>query len=323
MTDSGTRHVDRAAPSLSRAGARRALRRDTDDHPGRHDRDSRAAVHPARPGLRPGRPDLGAERLPDRLRRPAAAGRAARRPDRPPRVFLAGLAVFTLASLACGLAGSPELLIAARFVQGAGAALVSAVSLGMITGLYAEPRRARRGRSPPTASSARPGPRSAWSLGGVLTQAASWHWIFFVNLPIGVAAALAGRRVLPAEPGAGLRAGADALGAVLVTGGLMARRLRAGRHGAARLAVGAHAGLRRRRGAAARRLRAAPGPGGAAAAAAADHPVLAQRQRRQPGAGAGDRRRVRLPGADCALHAARAGLLARRRRAWDCCPRRS
>jgi EmrB/QacA subfamily drug resistance transporter len=137
------------------------------------------------------------------------------------RVFLAGLAVFTLASLACGLARSPEFLIAARFVQGAGAALVSAVSLGMITGLYAEAR--ERGRAIAAYSfTGAAGASVGLVLGGILTQAASWHWIFFVNLPAGVAAALAGRRVLPAEPGAGLRAGADALGAVLVTAGLMA-----------------------------------------------------------------------------------------------------
>lgn len=137
------------------------------------------------------------------------------------RVFLAGLAVFTLASLACGLAGSPEFLIAARFVQGAGAALVSAVSLGMITGLYAEAR--ERGRAIAAYSFTGAGGASVGLvLGGVLTQTAGWHWIFFVNLPAGIAAGLAGLRVLPAEPGAGLREGADALGGVLVTGGLMA-----------------------------------------------------------------------------------------------------
>jgi EmrB/QacA subfamily drug resistance transporter len=137
------------------------------------------------------------------------------------RVFLAGLGVFTLASLACGLAGSPAFLIGARFVQGAGAALVSAVSLGMITGLYAEARELGRAIAAYSFTGAA-GASVGLVLGGVLTQAAGWHWIFFVNLPAGVAAALAGLRVLPAEPGAGLRAGADALGAVLVTGGLMA-----------------------------------------------------------------------------------------------------
>jgi EmrB/QacA subfamily drug resistance transporter len=141
------------------------------------------------------------------------------------RMLLAGLALFTAASLACGLSAGPAPLIAARFLQGVGAAMISAVSLGLIVGLYAEPRpRARAIGAYSFVGAA--GASIGLVLGGVLTQALSWHWIFFVNLPVGVAAILAGLRVLPAdEHPAGqrgsLRDNADALGALLVTAGLM------------------------------------------------------------------------------------------------------
>jgi EmrB/QacA subfamily drug resistance transporter len=136
------------------------------------------------------------------------------------RMFLSGIAVFTAASVACGLSAGPAMLIAARFAQGVGAAMVSAVSLGMIVGLYTE----ARGRAKAIAAYSFVGAAGAsvgLVLGGVLTEAVGWHWIFFVNLPIGVAAGVTGLRVLPADRGAGLRGGADALGAVLVTAGLM------------------------------------------------------------------------------------------------------
>jgi len=136
------------------------------------------------------------------------------------RMFLSGLAVFTAASLACGLATSPQFLVAARFVQGAGAAMVSAVSLGMIVGLYAD--QASRVRALAAFSFVgAAGASIGLVLGGVLTQAISWHWIFFVNLPIGAAAIVSGLRLLPAERGTGMAEGADALGAALVTAGLM------------------------------------------------------------------------------------------------------
>jgi EmrB/QacA subfamily drug resistance transporter len=143
------------------------------------------------------------------------------------RMLLAGLALFTAASLACGLSGGPASLIAARFAQGAGAAMVSAVSLGMIVGLYARPRERARAIGVYSFVGAA-GASVGLVLGGVLTQALSWHWIFFVNLPVGAAAGLAGLRVLPADerPDAPRRAGplrgeADALGALLITSGLM------------------------------------------------------------------------------------------------------
>jgi EmrB/QacA subfamily drug resistance transporter len=137
------------------------------------------------------------------------------------RMLLSGLALFTAASLACGLSGAPAALIAARFAQGTGAAMVSSVSLGMIVGLYAEPRpRARAIGAYSFVGAA--GASVGLVLGGVLTEALSWHWIFFVNLPVGVLAAGAGLRVLPGDPApARLRHNTDGLGALLVTAGLM------------------------------------------------------------------------------------------------------
>jgi EmrB/QacA subfamily drug resistance transporter len=138
------------------------------------------------------------------------------------RMLLAGLALFTAASLACGLSGGPGTLIAARFAQGVGAAMVSAVSLGMITELYAQPRERARAIGVYSFVGAA-GASVGLVLGGVLTQALSWHWIFFVNLPVGAAAGAAGLLVLAADarPAGRLAENADALGALLVTAGLM------------------------------------------------------------------------------------------------------
>ncbi|MCX4749633.1 MFS transporter [Kitasatospora sp. NBC_01287] len=136
------------------------------------------------------------------------------------RVFISGLALFAAASALCGLATSPGLLIAARFLQGTGGALTSAVSLGMIVALFTDP--AERGRAIGTFSFiGSAGASLGMVLGGVLTQALNWHWIFFINLPIALAAGLPALRLLAPERGLGLRQGADALGALLVTGGLM------------------------------------------------------------------------------------------------------
>jgi EmrB/QacA subfamily drug resistance transporter len=136
------------------------------------------------------------------------------------RMFVAGLAVFTAASLWCGLSGSQAMLIVARFVQGAGAAMTTAVVLGMVINMFPEP--ALRARAIGVYSFAGAAGASVGVLaGGIITQAVNWHWIFFVNVPLGVAAIAAAARLIAPDRGIGLRAGADAVGAVLVTGGLM------------------------------------------------------------------------------------------------------
>ncbi len=136
------------------------------------------------------------------------------------RVFMIGLAVFTAASLAGGLAQSQGMLIAARFVQGAGGALASAVILGMIVTMFPEPREQAKaiGVYGFVASA---GGSIGLLAGGVLTDLINWHWIFFVNVPIGLATGLLALRFVESRPGLGLSEGADIPGAVLVTSGLM------------------------------------------------------------------------------------------------------
>ncbi|GAA1365753.1 MFS transporter [Catellatospora chokoriensis] len=136
------------------------------------------------------------------------------------RLFLAGTAVFTAASLLAGLADTPALLIAARFGQGVGSAMAAAVGLGILVNLFPEP--AERAKAIAVFSfTGAAGASLGQVLGGVLTDALDWHWIFFINLPIGVAALAVAVAVLPADRGLGLAAGADAIGALLVTAGLM------------------------------------------------------------------------------------------------------
>jgi EmrB/QacA subfamily drug resistance transporter len=136
------------------------------------------------------------------------------------RVFLVGLAVFTGASLLCALSQSQEMLIASRFVQGAGGAAASAVTLGMIVTMFPEPREQAKaiGVFGFVASA---GGSIGLLAGGVLTDLINWHWIFFVNVPIGLVTALLALRLVESRPGIGISEGADAPGAVLVTAGLM------------------------------------------------------------------------------------------------------
>jgi EmrB/QacA subfamily drug resistance transporter len=136
------------------------------------------------------------------------------------RIFLVGMAVFTTASLLCGVADSQATLVAARFLQGAGGALTSSVILGIIVTMFREP--AEQARAIGVFSFVAAGGASlGLLLGGILTQALNWHWIFFVNVPIGIATFVLARRLVPHEDGIGLEHGADVPGSALVTGALM------------------------------------------------------------------------------------------------------
>jgi EmrB/QacA subfamily drug resistance transporter len=136
------------------------------------------------------------------------------------RMFLLGLVLFTVASLACGLAQSQGLLIVARAVQGLGGAVVSAVSLSLIMTLFTEP--AERARAMGVYGFVCAGGGSIGVLlGGLLTSTLSWHWIFLVNLPIGVAVYAACKALLPADQGPAAKVRLDLAGAVTVTSALM------------------------------------------------------------------------------------------------------
>lgn len=136
------------------------------------------------------------------------------------KVFLGGVVSFTVASVACGLAPTSGLLVAGRAVQGLGGAAVSAVALSLIVGLFSDP--AERARAMGFFGFVMSGGGAVGVLlGGVLTGLFSWHWIFLVNVPIGVGVWLAARRVLPVDERATERGRIDVLGAVLVTAALM------------------------------------------------------------------------------------------------------
>jgi EmrB/QacA subfamily drug resistance transporter len=136
------------------------------------------------------------------------------------RLFLIGLTVFTCASLACGLAGSPEFLIGARAVQGLGGAVVSVVSLSLIMTMFTEP--AERAKAMGFIGFVIAGGGSMGVLlGGVLTGALDWHWIFLVNIPIGAAVTVACLILLPAAAGQGGAGRLDVAGSVTVTAALM------------------------------------------------------------------------------------------------------
>jgi EmrB/QacA subfamily drug resistance transporter len=136
------------------------------------------------------------------------------------RVFLIGLAIFTVSSLVCAASVSQEMLVAARFIQGVGGALASAVILGMIVTMFPEPGvQAKAIGVYGFVASA--GGSIGLLLGGVLTDAISWHWIFLINLPIGIVTAYLARRLVANPDGIGLSAGADFPGAALITSSLM------------------------------------------------------------------------------------------------------
>jgi EmrB/QacA subfamily drug resistance transporter len=135
-------------------------------------------------------------------------------------IFLTGLAVFVAASILCGASQSEGMLIGARLLQGIGGAMTSAVILGMIVTMFPEPREQAKAVGV-YAFVASAGGAVGLLIGGVITQVISWHWIFFVNAPIGLATAVFTRRLLEKDEGLGLKHGADLLGAVLITSSLM------------------------------------------------------------------------------------------------------
>lgn len=136
------------------------------------------------------------------------------------RLFLLGITLFTVASLACGLSNSQALLVAARAVQGLGGAVVSAVALSLIMNLFTEP--AERAKAMGVYGFVCAGGGSIGVLlGGLLTDALSWHWIFLVNLPIGVAVYALCLALLPHLPGHAAGEKLDVGGAVSVTLSLM------------------------------------------------------------------------------------------------------
>jgi EmrB/QacA subfamily drug resistance transporter len=136
------------------------------------------------------------------------------------RVFLAGLTIFTAASLLCGVAPSQGALIGARFLQGVGAAAQASVILAIIITEFPKPSERARAMSAYVFVSVAGGSLGLLA-GGLLTQALSWHWVFFVNLPIGLAAFALGQALIRADQGQGLVQGVDWAGSLLVTGSLM------------------------------------------------------------------------------------------------------
>jgi len=135
-------------------------------------------------------------------------------------MLMAGLAVFTFSSLFCAIAWSQETIVAARFLQGVGGAMTSAVILGMIFTMFPQPRDLAKaiGVYGFVASA---GGSIGLLAGGVLTQSINYHWIFFINIPIGIVTAVLAQRLIERDEGIGIRQGADVLGAVLITACLM------------------------------------------------------------------------------------------------------
>jgi EmrB/QacA subfamily drug resistance transporter len=130
------------------------------------------------------------------------------------KVFVAGMSAFTVASLLCGLANSETLLIVARFVQGAAAAFMASMILGILVVMFPQPR--ERGMAMSMyAFVASSGGAIGLLVGGLLTEALSWHWIFFINLPIGISALILGQLLIEESPGLGFRHGVDLTGAAL------------------------------------------------------------------------------------------------------------
>jgi EmrB/QacA subfamily drug resistance transporter len=136
------------------------------------------------------------------------------------RVFLYGVTLFTIASALCGIADSQLLLIAARFLQGLGGAIATSVIIALIVTDFPRPDERVRamGAYMFVVTS---GGSLGLLLGGALVQSVDWHWIFYVNLPIGITVLALGARLIENRPGLGLKGGIDATGSVLVTTAMM------------------------------------------------------------------------------------------------------
>ena len=136
------------------------------------------------------------------------------------KVFLAGIVVFTVSSIVCGVAQSQAMLIVGRFFQGIGGAFSSSVIIAIIVTEFPKP--AERSRAMSAYIFVAVGGGSIGLLvGGILTQALNWHWIFFINVPIGVLTFVFGRALIVENVGLGIRSGVDGTGSVLVTVSLM------------------------------------------------------------------------------------------------------
>jgi EmrB/QacA subfamily drug resistance transporter len=136
------------------------------------------------------------------------------------RMFLSGITLFTLASLACGLADSQTLLVIARFVQGLGGAAAVSVTVAIITSEFPEPRERAQAMSVYMFVVAGGGSLGL-ILGGVITELVNWHWIFFINIPIGLAAVALGRVWIVENRGLGIGRDIDVVGSALITAALI------------------------------------------------------------------------------------------------------
>ena len=136
------------------------------------------------------------------------------------KVFLGGVALFTLSSIACGSADSQAMLVTARFVQGIGGALSASVIVAIIVTEFPSPVERAKAMSAYVFVAVGGGSIGLLA-GGLLTQALSWHWIFFVNVPIGIATLILGRILVVENVGLGISQGVDVVGSVLVTLSLM------------------------------------------------------------------------------------------------------
>jgi EmrB/QacA subfamily drug resistance transporter len=137
------------------------------------------------------------------------------------RLFVGGIVLFTLSSLFCGLAGSQEVLVVGRAIQGLGGAVVSAVALSLIMVMFTQP--AERAKAMGIFGFVLSGGGTVGVLlGGILTDVLSWHWIFLVNVPIGIAVYVTSLRLLPGKEELGERESVDIAGALTVTAALVA-----------------------------------------------------------------------------------------------------